>query len=123
MARIAPTGRRDTGDLPPAPEESGSKFEQEVLALMLDRAASSCEMALRALGKRSGGERFNIAAGELADFAYFVAGVATGPLMADNPGYVFPAEKVTALVRDAVESRFGFDVSELPGYTGIKVPA
>jgi hypothetical protein len=91
-----------------------------VLALMLDRAASSCEMALRALGKRSGGERFNIAAGELADFAYFVAGVATGPLMADNPGYVFPAEQVSALVRDAVESRFGFDVSKLPGYTGLK---
>lgn len=38
----------------------------------------------------------------LTTFAYTVAGAATGPLLRDNPNYVFPAERVSERVREVM---------------------
>lgn len=84
-------------DLPPAAERSG------------DKAPS---------GQDAPGH-FGVSAEQLAEFAFFVAGAATGPLMRDNPSYVFPAHDVGLAVCEAVRERFGFDPAAMPGYRGL----
>jgi hypothetical protein len=44
----------------------------------------------------------------LTNLAYTVAGAATGPLLRDNPGYVFPSERVGERVRDVMRE-FGVE--------------
>jgi hypothetical protein len=41
-------------------------------------------------------------------FAFTVAGAATGPLLQDNPNYVFPSERVSERVREVMRE-FGVE--------------
>lgn len=38
----------------------------------------------------------------LTTFAYTVAGAATGPLLVDNPNYIFPSERVSKRVKEVM---------------------
>lgn len=88
----------EQADLPPADQRSGA-----------EKAPAGADAP----------GHFGLSAEQLAEFAFVVAGAATGPLMRDNPGYVFPAEAVGAMVDLVVKERFGFDVAQLPGYRGL----
>lgn len=65
------------------------------------------------------GTRITMEARDLAELAYTAAGAATGPLLADHPGYVFPSEKVSERVAEAFFEATGLDVSQIPGYAGV----
>ena len=41
---------------------------------------------------------------DLRELVYQCCGAATAPMMEDNPDYTFPAEKVSAAIRDCLES-------------------
>jgi hypothetical protein len=108
-------------DIAPAVVVRGYPLPQPATWRWPERAAADAEGAeseakSEAKGEAKSEARWALSAEQLAEFAFFTTGAATGPLLRDNPGYVFPSEEVSQLVRECLQSRFGFDVAELEGY-------
>lgn len=58
---------------------------------------------------------------EFVGFCYELAGVATGPLLRDNPGYVFPADVVSSGVAEYIKEKTDINVTTIEGYKGVNV--
>lgn len=55
---------------------------------------------------------------DLCELVFTAAGAATGPLMRDNPEYVFPSERVAEAVTLVIEEHTPVKVADVPGYAG-----
>jgi hypothetical protein len=65
------------------------------------------------------GEKVALSREELCGLVFEAAGAATGPLLRDNPGYVFPADEVSELVARVIEEKTEVRVADVPGYAGV----
>lgn len=64
-------------------------------------------------------ESVTLSAEDLCGLVFEAAGAATGPLLRDNPGYVFPADEVSELVARVIEEKTTIRVADVPGYKGL----
>lgn len=107
---------------PDVQEEIVAEWAQIIGSREVPRPANPEEVAaLEQLPDDKSKSIFQFTAERLLELVYEAAGAATGPLLADHPGYIFPEEIVSSLVAEVVLEQIGLDVSTVPGYGGVLV--